>query len=281
MTLRLDSARATFIILLLFVSAVSLLPLARLVLEGMAPGGRWDPAAALGALGSRAAWRATIGSLETSIGGTAMALLLGGAMALLVAMTDIRGKAALVFCFVLPMMIPPQVTALAWLKAFGPASPVLVPLGLAPPLGTPNPLYGREGIILLLGVQHAPLAFLALRAGLRLLSPVQVEAAQVAGAGPLAVLCRVVLPLLAPAIAAAAALTFVSALGNFGIPALLGIPAKYATLPTLIYQRLAGFGPRVLPDMAALSLVVGGLALIGIAAQGWALKQRGARLVAT
>eukprot|EP01035_Chromulina_nebulosa_P053726 gene53726-73466_t len=46
--------------------------------------------------------------------------------------------------------------------------------------------------------------------------------------------------LFTPSIMAAAALAFVSCVGNFGIPAFLGIPANYLVLPTLIYQRLAG-----------------------------------------
>ena len=66
-------------------------------------------------------------------------------------------------------MIAPQVTALAWLQLFGPSSPLLKLIGMAPPLGSRNPLYSREGIILLLGLQYAPLVFLTLRAGLRAL----------------------------------------------------------------------------------------------------------------
>jgi len=63
-------------------------------------------------------------------------------------------------------MIPPQVTALAWVQMSGPSSPLLKALHLAPPLGSPQPLYSVGGISLLYGVQHAPLVYLALRAGL-------------------------------------------------------------------------------------------------------------------
>ncbi|MFN4129736.1 MAG: ABC transporter permease subunit [Paracoccaceae bacterium] len=50
------------------------------------------------------------------------------------------------------------------------------------------------------------------------------EAARVNGAGPWQVLRRVILPLMGPAFLTGFALAFVSALGNFGAPALLGIP---------------------------------------------------------
>ena len=67
----------------------------------------------------------------------------------------------------------------------------------------------------------------------------------------------IVLPLMTPPLLAGVALCFVSCLGNFGIPALLGIPGNYLVLPTLIYQRLAGLGPGVLSEVAVLSMLIG------------------------
>jgi iron(III) transport system permease protein len=173
------------------------------------------------------------------------------------------------------------VTAIAWLELTGPSSPILVPLGWAPSLGSTNPLYSPSGIALLLGIEHAPLVFLALRAGLRSIPPDLVEAARAAGASPLRVLATVILPLMAPALGAGLALAFVSSIGNFGTPALLGIPAKYPMLTTAIYQRLAGFGPRVLAEVASLSLVLGALALLGIVVQQMLVGRRDLRLAST
>jgi len=81
------------------------------------------------------------------------------------------------------------------------------------------------------------------------------------------VLWQVVLPLAGPGLVAGAAMAFVSALGNFGIPAMLGIPVGYYTLPTLIYQKMASFGPGMLQHVAALSMLVGAIALAGVALQ--------------
>jgi ABC-type spermidine/putrescine transport system permease subunit I len=184
-------------------------------------------------------------------------VLSGTLVAVLVTLTDIRGRGALVLCYVMPLIIAPQVTALAWLQLFGPASPFLKLFGAAPPLGTKNPLYSTSGIILLLGVQYGPLVFLLVRAGLRKLPRELVEAARAGGAGWFTVLVTIVLPLMTPSIMAAAALAFVSCIGNFGIPAFLGIPANYLVLPTLIYQRLAGGGPAVLGETAFLSVLIG------------------------
>jgi iron(III) transport system permease protein len=265
--------------LVLFVLVLSVAPMARLLFESMAPAGSFDTGVLRDVLGARSTWRATLRSLESGVGGTIVSLLLGSAFALLVALTNIRGKPVLVFCFLIPLMIPPQVTALSWIQVFGPSSALLNTFGIAPALGTPNPVYSREGIILLLGIQHAPLVFLALRAGLRSMPRELVEAARAAGAGHWRVLFSVVLPLMTPPLVAATALAFVSAIGNFGIPALLGLPVNYTVLPTLIYQRLSGFGPDIISEVAVLSILVGLIAFAGVLIQNWVLGRRDFRIL--
>jgi len=94
------------------------------------------------------------------------------------------------------------------------------------------------------------------------------------------VLRTIVLPLMTPPLLAGIALSFVSCLGNFGIPALLGIPGNYVVLPTLIYQRLAGLGPGVLSEVAVLSMLIGAIAVLGIVAQESMLRRRDFRISA-
>ena len=264
--------------LVLVVAVLSVLPLTRLLLEGIAPGGALSAQALTRVLSSPATWIATRHSLVTALGGTLLAVLIGGTVGLVVALTDIRGRNAYVFCFVMPLLLAAQVVALAWLQLFGPSSPLLAMLGIAPPLGSRNPLYSAEGIILVLGVQYAPLVFLTLRAGLRALPQELIEAGLAGGGGPMKVLRAIVLPLMTPPLLAGVALCFVSCLGNFGIPALLGIPGNYLVLPTLIYQRLAGLGPGALSEVAVLSLLIGFIAVIGIVAQDALLSRRDFRI---
>jgi iron(III) transport system permease protein len=257
------------------VAALSIWPITRLVIEGLAPGGRFDPTLLAGVLAARQNWVAAAHTLVTALLGTAISLVLGVPAALLLALTDLRGKSALVFAFMLPLLIPPQIIAVAWIELIGPASPLLRPLGLAAAAGTPHPLYGPGGISLLLGIEHGPLVFLALNAGLRALPSELLEAAQAAGANPWRILRDVVLPMVGPSLVAGAALAFVSNVGNFGTPALLGIPGGYGVLTTLIYQKLAGFGPRVLAEVADLSLMLAAIAGLGLLVQGW-INRRGA-----
>jgi iron(III) transport system permease protein len=263
------------------VAVLSVLPLARLALEAIAPGGVFSTDALFRVLASPTTWTATQHSLVTAIGGTVVATLLGTLVALLVALTDVRARNAYVFCFVLPLMLAPQVVALAWLQLFGPSSTLLRIVGLAPPPGSRNPLYSPEGIVLLLGVQYAPLVFLTLRAGLRALPRELIEAGLAGGARPIRVLSTIVVPLMTPPLVAGVALAFVSCLGNFGIPAFLGIPGNYLVLPTLIYQRLAGLGPGALSEVAVLSMLVGSIAVVGIVLQDFMLRRRDFRVTTT
>ena len=264
--------------LVIVVAVLSVLPIARLLLEGIAPGGALSTEALRRVLSSPTTWTATGHSLVTALGGTLLAVLIGGTVALVVTLTDIRHRNVYVFCFVMPLLLAAQVVALAWLQLFGPSSPLLKMLGAAPPLGSRNPLYSPEGIILVLGVQYAPLVFLTLRAGLRTLPRELIEAGLSGGAGPLTVMRTIVLPLMMPPLLAGVALCFVSCLGNFGIPALLGIPGNYLVLPTLIYQRLAGLGPGALSEVAVLSVLIGFIAVIGIVAQDALLSGRDFRI---
>ncbi|MGO4673862.1 ABC transporter permease [Bosea sp. 2YAB26] len=251
------------------------LPFLRLLLAAFAPGGRFMPDAALAEIGSRAALTATLHSIETAGLSALGAFAIGGAVAILLAVTDLRGKRPLAFAFVFSMMIAPQVAALAFLSLTAPHSPILGALGLTPAPGTPNPLLGRGGIILVMALHHAPLVAITLWSGLRSIPHSLVEAAQLEGAAPPTIITRILLPVLRPQIVAAGLIAFVAGIGNFGIPALLGLPMNYLTLPTLIYRRLSSFGPAGLPDAAALSLLVALVAGLGILASILATRRGG------
>lgn len=253
--------------ILIVAICLTLAPVLRLFVEGVTDQGVPSLSLMGDVLSKPSTMSALKHSLVTAGLGTVLSLVLGAAFAFLVALTDLRAKAALVFCLMIPMMIPPQITALSWTQIMGPSSVLLKMLGNAPPLGAPQPLYSAEGIIVLLGIQHMSIIFLTLRAGLRSIPQEVVEAARVSGAKGLRTWWQVVMPLTLPSLAAGTAITFVTALGNFGIPAMLGIPAGYVTLPTLVYQKLAGMGTTVLAEVSVLAMLIGAVAVIGILLQ--------------
>ncbi|NEJ24802.1 ABC transporter permease subunit [Rhizobium leguminosarum] len=265
-----------FPFIVIVVLILSVLPLARLAMVGMAA---FANGGVMTVLGEASLWSATYYTVLTAILGTIISLIIGCLFAFLLTLTDIRRKGALSFFFVLPMMIPPQVTALAWVQMSGPSSPLLKALHIAPPLGSPQPLYSVFGIALLYGVQHAPLVYLALRAGLMTLPRDGVEAARLSGATSLRVFRDIILPLSLPGIIAGAAISFVSCTGNFGIPAILGIPASIFTLPTLIFTKFSAFTSRTFGDVAVLSAIIAIISVVGLMIQDRALRGRDYRVI--
>lgn len=256
-----------------FVLLFCLLPLLRLFAEVFAAGPAEGLEIARALFENRFARQAVVNTLEAGLLATLVSILLGGGLALAIGLTDLRAKALLTFLALLPLLIPAQIAALAWLELVGPSSFVWQLPGLDYPAGSRNPLYGREGIVLLMGVEHAPMVFLTVRAGLRALPDELIEAARAAGARPLRLTFGIVLPLLRPALLAGGALAFVSAIGNFGVPALLGIPGRYTMLTTFIYQRLNGFGPSVLGEVALLAALLAVIAAVGLAVQAAAARR--------
>lgn len=253
------------------VVAFCVLPLLRLLVEAVLPAS--DHSWPLAALASPIVLKAGINTVISSLAATAVALILGGGLALAIGLTDVRGKGTLILLSMLPLLIPSQISALEWIKMLDAGAPVRALLDtLFGPLKG-HPLYGAGGVSWVMGLEHTPLVFLSVAAAVRGLPCDLVEAARAGGAGNFRIFRTIILPLLGPALMAGATLAFVSAIGNFGVPALLGIPGRFTVLTTLIYQRLSGFGPSILGETAALGLVLTLLAGIGLMLQRLALRR--------
>ena len=182
--------------------------------------------------------------LGTLIVGTCVALgttLLGGFLAWLVVLTDVPGRRLLGALAALPFVIPSFATALAWSVLFrnervGSQGGLLQELGL----NVPDFLaWGAVPVILVLITHYYSLSFSLIAAGLASVSADLLEAGEMAGANRFRVLRGVTLPLVLPAVIAGAVLTFASAVSNFAVPALLGLPVRYNTLSTRIYGMVS------------------------------------------
>jgi iron(III) transport system permease protein len=196
-------------------------------------------------------------TLTVSLAATLIAAALAVLLALLAQRSDLPGRRVLGVLWLLPLLIPPFVDSLAWLQAYARGGLSDRWWGL-----TAAWLQGREGIIALLALQGYPLAYLLISALLGSQRSAELEeAARSSGAGQWRALRDVTLPLLAPAILAAGLIVFVNAASDFGVPAVLGIPAGYTVVTTLIYQQLSfSAGPGALADAVALSVLLAILA---------------------
>lgn len=265
-------------LLAFYMAAITLWPLGRLFWEALAPDAEGRPLGLMAeVLGARSTARAFWNTLWSSSVSVVVSAVLGVGLALATGLFRLRGRLAMDLLILSPLLVPSQIMALAWIQMFGSGSPVLGPilgpLGLAPAPGTPNPLYSGWGVALLMGVEHVPLVFLATRAALTGLPADLVEAARTAGAGGARILAFILTPLILPAALAGSLLAFAAAIGNFGAPALLGIPGRFTVLTTLIYQRLNGFGPAAAGRVAALALILAALALAALAIRAALLRR--------
>ncbi|MFN3278316.1 MAG: ABC transporter permease [Paracoccus hibiscisoli] len=276
-----SAERALAVLLCLYLAAITVWPLGQLLVAAFRPG---DDGTALGVmrdtLSARATGRAFRNTLVLSLISVGVSVLLGGALALAVGLLRMRCRAALSFLILMPLVIPSQTLALSWIELMGANSPILKPLGLAPPPGRGNPLYSPLGIALVMGIEHMPLVFIAIRAALKSVPADLIEAARLAAIPPRLVLTRVILPLTYPSVLAGGLLAFTAAVGNFGIPALLGIPGRVPMLTTLIYQRLNSFGPSAAGQVAVLALILTLMAVAALALRAVLLRHLRLRIEA-
>jgi iron(III) transport system permease protein len=90
-----------------------------------------------------------------------------------------------------------------------------------------------------MSLSYYPFVLLLTYGALLSADPFIEESAEIMGASRWRILRTVTLPLVMPAILAAALTVFIRAVGNFGVPALLG--GNYYVLPTLIYFQVVGY----------------------------------------
>lgn len=202
-------------------------------------------------------------SLFVSVLGTLGATALGLFIAWLIARTDVPFKPAWQALVIVPYLIPPFIGAIAWVYLFGPVGYVnklyMTLTGSLSPLFI---IYGRWGIILVMILYTYPIAYMISLGPLRQMNPSLEEAGRVSGAGIFRTMRDITLPLVGPSIWASALLIFMSLMANFGIPAVIGFPARYFVLTTDIYLTILNFDrPNNLQVAAALSMTLVVLAL--------------------
>jgi thiamine transport system permease protein len=121
-----------------------------------------------------------------------------------------------------------------------------------------------------------PFVAKSLAAGLDGLPPHVLQAARTLGATPLRSFWRVTLPLVRPALRRGMAFAAATALGEFAVTLFLSRP-EWATLTTLIYQRLGHPGASSLDEAFVLACVLMLLALLAFLLIEWPAADRQVR----
>src|SRR5215475_1649797 len=246
---RLASVTAAAIGVLVAVGALVAVPLVELVRVATedGAGGIRDSLRAPGAPA------AIVHTLVVAVAVTVLAVTGGTVAALAIERRSGRTRTLLRLLVAAPLVIPEFALGFAWSQAYGPAG--LTDRAIH---ATVPGLLGPAGIVIVLTVHTLPLAYLAVTAGLAAHADPDTErAARVSGASAWTALRTVTLPLMRTPLIAAAVLVFVSAVGAFAVPQVLGTPAGYATMSTLVYQDLAlSAAPQAFRDLTTVALLM-------------------------
>jgi len=206
---------------------------------------------------------AVAGTLWSSAAAAAAAVTGGVLAALAVERAAVPSRRWLRVGLLMPVLIPPFVSALSWGAAYGPGGVLDDAVGVTLP-----GLYGPAGVVAVIAVNALPLAYLVTAAALAGRAEPDLErAARASGASSPAALATVTLPLLRPALGAAAVLCFTYAANSFAVPAVLGTPAGFETMTTRIYRGLAfSADPAVFTQVLVLAVALLVVALTSVAA---------------
>lgn len=208
-------------------------------------------------------------------GGSAWAVVLDGEVQVAISNTLRFSAVALVLATTLGVLhaLALQRSVLWRAAAFLPfvVSPVTVAFGLL--LLYPSWTASLPLLLATYAVLAYPFVAKSLASGLDSLPPHVLQAARTLGANPQRTFWRVTLPLLRPTLRRGMAFAAATALGEFAVTLFLSRP-EWATLTTLIYQRLGHPGAASLDQAFVLACVLMGLALLAFLLIEWPVADR-------
>lgn len=196
----------------------------------------------------------TLTSIKNSLIICASTVILSCIMALplawLLTRSDIQNKKLWRTIFSLPYAIPPFIGAIAWIQLANPSNGILKVI--LPQIN----IYSSLGLIFVMSSFFYTFILLNLLGTLEKIDPSLEESARISGASPLKVFTKITLPLLLPSLLTGMLLTFLSALANFGIAALIGNPASISMMTTQIYMLQKTASASGLKLSGALSVIL-------------------------
>ena len=206
-------------------------------------------------------------------------LIIGAPMGYFVARVEMPFKKLILALGILPIITPAFVGAFSWVILLGrqgvvryAVNKILGLVGLSLP-----PIYGLFGIIFTMSLTYLPFVFLLSYGAFKSTNPLLEESAMIMGAGHSRILRTITIPLILPSLGAAAILVFIRAMGNFGIPAVLG--GQQYVLPTLIHFRVHGFWD--LNGASAIAIISVAIVIIALVIQKKVVSAREYETIST
>lgn len=255
----------TAVAVLLFI--IGLLPVLSMLAKSMMAGGRFNLQAYSGLLSSGRQWTLIGHSLLLSFLVMLFSTALGAPLGILFAKTDLPLRRFFVFLFVIPLLIPPYISAVSWFDLFS-REGLLAPLtGAAFARTSARLLFGLPGCVAVLFSAFLPIPMLLTMVFLRTINPGLEEAGRLVS-GWRGVLKGITLPLIMPGILLSALLVFLLSFGEFGVPNFL----RYDVFPMESFTQFSAFYNFKAATAAALPLAV--VTLAALMAENFFLRER-------
>lgn len=179
-----------------------------------------------------------LNTLALGVSSVAIALTIAVTMAWITERTNAPLRGLIYICMILPIGIPGMLLAIAWVFLFNPQNGIinliLRDLFNLEGLGPIN-IYNLAGVCVLQGISMVSSSFLMMSGAFRQMDPTLEDAALACGATWRQIAFRITLPLMFPAILAAAIYFFVFAIEAFEIPGIVGLSGGISVLSSRIY----------------------------------------------
>jgi molybdate transport system permease protein len=213
-------------------------------------------------------WQAFVLTLKLAAVTTAILLALAVPLAVLLVLGRSRRLAAVEALTALPLVLPPTVLGFFLLVLLGPRTAIgrQIMALIGHPLA-----FSFSGLVVGSVIYSFPFAVQPLVAGFGAVEPSLVDAARLLGAGPVRVALTLLVPLARRSLLAAAVLSFLHTVGEFGVVLMLGgdIPGATRTLSIALYDQVENFDYAGANRTAAVLLALSAAALAAIYASGW------------
>jgi molybdate transport system permease protein len=218
-------------------------------------------------------WQALVLTLKLATVTTAILLAVSVPLAAWLVLGRSRWLAVVEAIAALPLVLPPTVLGFFLLVLLGPRT--ALGRGIASLLGHPL-AFSFGGLVVGSVIYSLPFAVQPLVSGFAAIEPALVDAARLLGAGRARLMFSLLVPLARRSLLAAAVLSFLHTMGEFGVVLMLGgdIPGATRTLSIVLYNQVENFDYAAANRTAAILL---GLSIVALAAIYLRGRPRGGR----
>lgn len=248
--------------------ALCFFPFANLFYKVIVPKGQLSFEYLIATVKHPGARKAFANTLLVSLAISCLSTVIAVPVGWLLTRTDLPWNRSLRTWYCLPYAIPPYIGAMAWIYLANPATGLLNRLFAEPILN----VYSYFGLIWIESSFLYTFLLLAVFNSLDRMDSSLEEAARLSGASPFMVFRKITLPLLKPALVSGWVLVFLASAASFGVPALIGSPARIYLVTTQIYTFQKMGTIKGLFQGISLSLILLCFALALLAFNQWILR---------